>query len=214
MPSFHYAVRITRSYEYLQRMISHFATRCDKILAYEHCGSLTEKVHCHLLMVNCVLPADTLKKQVKTLGGAVLKGNGDWSFKTKDKKYGPVTDSPEYVSYMSKGMHDAKYNKGYTPEYLSECKKNWVDTSKTSKLRLEYNAFVRTLQDIDIPQHLTISASGTSYPGFDIIKNRALTFAYHTYDMICPQSMQMMKSLTLTYCYERKIDYDAKYLWK
>jgi len=214
MPSFNYAVRITRSYDYCQRMVAHWATRCDKILAYEHVGTTTEKIHIHLLIINSVLPVDTLKKQVKTLGASIFKGNGDWSFKTKDAKYGPVTDSQDYVTYMTKGTHDPKYNKGYEPEYLAECKKNWVDNTKTSKLRLEYNAFVRTLQDIEIPKHLSISVSGTVYPGFDIVKNRALRFAYQTYDMICPQSMQMMKSLTLTYCYEREIDYDHKYLWK
>jgi len=189
--------------------------QCDKMVVYEHEGSVTEKVHIHILMINSAYPVDTLKKQVKTMGAAVFKGNGDWSFKTKDKKYGPVSDSQDYVTYMTKGIHEPKYNKGYLSEYIDECKKQWVDKSKTSKLRLDYNAFCRTLQDLIIPKNPMPTPSGMSYEGFDTVKRNALKFAYSAHDnMISPQALQMMKSLTLTYCYENHVVFDKNYLWK
>ena len=48
----HYAVRITHSYEVAKPIVHLWAMKCEKILAYEHLGERTGKIHIHLLLVN------------------------------------------------------------------------------------------------------------------------------------------------------------------
>lgn len=101
-----YFVRITRSFSDLSGLVHTWAARADKMVVYEHCGDETEKVHIHMVIIN----PDVTKKQLKNLVPTYnLKGNGDWSFKNYDG------DDTAMV-YMTKGVLDPKYMKGYTVE--------------------------------------------------------------------------------------------------
>lgn len=126
-----YAIRFTESYETIKTTVSDWSLKSEKVLCYQHTGSKTEKVHCHLLLVGCSITPDQLKNLGKS-HGLSGKGNGYWSFKTsfKDKSTGakfPITDEtiPKYICYMSKGIYDPLFNKGYEPDFLVDCKSKW-----------------------------------------------------------------------------------------
>ena len=59
----HYAVRITHSYEVAKPIVHLWAMKCEKILAYEHLGERTGKIHIHLLLVNTSVD----KKQLRNI---------------------------------------------------------------------------------------------------------------------------------------------------
>jgi len=114
-----YMVRLTHSYETAKTVVGLWAMRCDKILAYEHLGTKTGKVHIHLSL----LGTNVDKKQLRNIAsGAQLPVSGnEWcSFKVWDRK-------DEYITYMSKGHLDPLYNKGYAPEFIQQCKDKWVE---------------------------------------------------------------------------------------
>lgn len=213
-----YAVRITRSYDICQRAIAAWALKCDKILAYEHTGTVTEKVHVHLIMIGVTCTVDTLHNIARPLGLATLKGNGDWSFKTKDKKYGPVTDSPKYITYMTKGNLEPRYNKGYTQAELDEAKASWVNKDTTSLQRREYLAWAQTVCAKDLIEEFNkMSSRATDKLGYELmgfVRGKVLQKAYQKYGLLSPGAMSMVKTWTLTYCYENAIPVDSKYMWK
>jgi len=114
-----YMVRLTHSYEVAQRVVGLWAMRCDKLLAYEHVGSKTGKVHIHLSL----LGTNVDKKQLRNIANETklpVSGNEWCSFKAWDRK-------DEYITYMSKGQLDPKYNKGYAEEFIKQCKDKWVE---------------------------------------------------------------------------------------
>ena len=58
----HYAVRITHSYEVAKPIVHLWAMKCEKILAYEHLGERTGKIHIHLLLVNTSVDKKAIEK--------------------------------------------------------------------------------------------------------------------------------------------------------
>lgn len=118
------------------------------MLVYEHKGSKTEKVHIHALLMGCNCDAERLKQICKEHGVTSLKGNAAWSFKTKHKELGSVTEDTKdgYVTYMSKGQLMPLYNKGFTDEYLIDMRDRWVDPKEyLSKDERLYSEFEKTL---------------------------------------------------------------------
>lgn len=90
---------------------------------YEHVGSVTEKVHIHMIIEEC----DTGKKWLRELGsrhGINLKGNKNCSFKEYD-------GNKTAIVYMTKGINDPKFNKGYSLEDIALWKSQWVDKPKS-----------------------------------------------------------------------------------
>lgn len=130
-------VRITRSYDELVSLVSAWALKCDKIIVYEHIGEETEKVHVHILMNNMSTSWDNCKKIAKSLGFS-FNGNEDWC---KTKKY--VYNAKETIKYMSKGVLEPKYNKGYTSEEVLEAKESWrPEEPARTKDQVLYQKFV------------------------------------------------------------------------
>lgn len=114
----HYAVRITHSYEVAKPIVHLWAMKCEKLLAYEHLGERTGKIHIHLLLVNTSVD----KKQLRNIASTTkipVSGNEWMSFKVAD-----LNDT--YITYMSKGSIDPSYNKGYEAHYIDACKQRWV----------------------------------------------------------------------------------------
>lgn len=205
-----YAVRIARSYALVERAVHAIALRCDKVLAYEHVGSATEKVHVHLMLVGVRCDEDTLKNDCKRNGLATLKGNGDWSFKTKDKKYGDVEDSPKYITYMTKGVHDPKYNKGYTDDELKEAKESWVPPSKQKSKASKYYYEFELVMPKDLPQPQVIMSGGVSkvigeYDAFNLVRSRAFAFCMEKFDLQTQACKQTIQMLYRTYCYKHNV---------
>ena len=62
----HYAVRITHSYEVAKPIVHLWAMKCEKILAYEHLGERTGKIHIHLLLVNTSVDRKQLRNIAAT----------------------------------------------------------------------------------------------------------------------------------------------------
>lgn len=156
-------VRITRSYEFLQRIIGAWALKCDKIIVYEHCGEETEKIHVHVLMSGMVDTWDNFKKIAKRLlpFGEDLNGNNDWSFKKK-YEYRPK----DTIKYMSKGNLQPKYNKGYTQEEVDAARESWVEQQPA-----------RT-KDQELYQKFVDSNEGCEYWEYDTLKQAAKRFAF------------------------------------
>lgn len=136
----HYAVRITHSYSVAQSVAHVWALRADKVLVYEHSketNTARDKTHIHMLLVNTSIDKKQLRNIAKETN-VPTKGNENMSFKMAEQ---PFT---KYITYMSKGVLQPKYNKGFTPEELEEYRLLWVEPnvyvkeSVWSKLYEEY----------------------------------------------------------------------------
>lgn len=125
----HYAVRVTHSWLQAQSVAHTWALRADKVLVYEHSQetkTARDKTHIHMLLVNTSID----KKQLRNLAketNVPTKGNENMSFKMAEE---PFT---KYITYMSKGVLQPKYNKGFTPEELEEYRLLWVDPNEYKK---------------------------------------------------------------------------------
>lgn len=103
------------------------------MLVYEHVGSVTEKVHIHLVIVE----ADTGKKWLRELGsrhGINLKGNKFCSFKEFD-------GNETAMVYMTKGVYEPSFNKGFDPADIARWKSQWVDKPKSRDAMIYEHAF-------------------------------------------------------------------------
>lgn len=203
-----YAVRITRSYEACSAYVAKLAMRCDKVLVYEHVGSSTEKVHVHMMLVGVRGDKKTLKNDAKGTALATLKGNADWSFKTKDAKYGDVTDSPQYITYMTKGIHEPKYNKGYTTEEVAACKAAYVSHDGKTKDEKEYKAFEERLRGEDISKdkyELINNKMVETYPGFNMVRKAAIAYAIAKTKVLNIKCKNMAQMLYNTYCWLHEV---------
>ena len=118
----HYAVRVTHSFLQARPIVHEWAMRADKVLVYEHSkdtNTARDKTHIHMLLVNTSID----KKQLRNIAGATgvpVKGNEHMSFKMAEEPFGT------YITYMTKGVLDASYNKGFTPEELAQYKHDWI----------------------------------------------------------------------------------------
>lgn len=125
----HYAVRVTYSWAQAQTIAHLWALRADKVLVYEHSKATftaKNKTHIHMLLVNTSVD----KKQLRNIAKetvVLVKGNENMSFKTAEEPFG------KYITYMTKGLLQPVYNKGFTPEELEECRLAWVDPNEYVK---------------------------------------------------------------------------------
>lgn len=78
-----YAVRVFLPKENLRQLVGAWALKSSRLVAYEHTGSKTGKVHTHLLLLGVIDSKNNLKAMAKTMGYE-LKGNRDWSWKSAD----------------------------------------------------------------------------------------------------------------------------------
>jgi len=113
-----YAVRITHSYDTIKSLVDVWAEKCEKVAVYQHTGSETEKVHCHLVLLNSAVAKDQLKNFAKKLS-VPLTGNQLCSFKKYD---GNVTA----LVYMTKGNLVPSFLKSWSLEDSDSWKKKWV----------------------------------------------------------------------------------------
>jgi len=118
--------RITRPYTDLVRIFSNWTEVSDQVLVYEHPAGVSrrtgkaQKIHCHVLIQGCLIGEEALKKRIKNM--IQLSGNADWSWTKKE-----YSDPKKYITYMTKGIYQPKYNKGYDPEELEACRDHWVE---------------------------------------------------------------------------------------
>lgn len=137
-----YAVRITRTYEQLQEIVVKMVNACKNVVCYEHpADNEVKRTHCHFLLVECNVSTDTLKNWIKKQCGDVDKT--DWSFKSARQTLEEMTT---YMTYMSKGRYDPRFNNLVAPDVIEELKGKWVNPEDV-KLKLKEGKLVRDIDD-------------------------------------------------------------------
>lgn len=200
-----YAVRITASYDAYKKILSLWSLKVGKLVVYEHIGDKTEKTHIHLLIMDSSVDAERLK-QIAKANGSDVSGNAGWSFKTKHKHHGPLTEATQgrYITYMTKGIHEPKYFSGVTAEYLEERKAAWINYQKgdkpLSKDREIYDKFVGFVGR----ENITNS---------DVLRRQAIRYAFDSYGVINRAALTMAGMLFRTHCYmeEWSLEKDRKF---
>lgn len=126
-------IRATYSYADLQPLILIWSPLCEKMAIYEHIGEETEKIHCHIALVNAKIG----KKQLMNKAAKAMpkwSGNETYSCKAMDDGF-----DRQYV-YMTKGIYEPSYLLGFTQADADLWKSKWVHNSEaTSVDELHYN---------------------------------------------------------------------------
>lgn len=194
--------------------------KADKLLCYEHTGEETNKDHVHLLMIRVSCDPERLKQIAK---GILECGSGNefWTFKKKTKAHGEVTEekSSRYITYMSKGIHKPKYNKGYEEDHLENLRLQWQDNleepTRDAKL---CSAFEERVYQYSLnPVNAREFAEGTTifrHDMGDCVAKLARSWAFANNDRIWNvRTATDAKMVFLTYCMRYNIDIpkDIKY---
>lgn len=119
------AFRITRSYDQLTEFITKLANSSKQLIVYEHEAS---RVHIHGLVSECKVGKETLKNWIKDALDCKQFPKSDWSFITQDKQGNLVGDN--FITYMSKGVLQPRFNKGYTDSLVEQYRLQWKPVSK------------------------------------------------------------------------------------
>lgn len=210
---FNFAVRITLPFSDVSGAVRSWAMKADKLLCYEHTD--TDTLHCHLLMLNTSVDAEALKVIAKKVG-VDGKGNQFWSFKTKSKRTGPVSEltAGRYITYMSKGRFDPKYVKDFDQEYLLDMKAAWEDNAEPiSKEQELYDEFEGVVIDYcrEHPQDVRTGTYILHWSKADVLVALARRHAFAKAARIWNvRTASMAKSFFLTYCMREEIRIDEK----
>jgi len=193
-----YFVRITHPYETLAPMVSLWAMRCEKLVVYEHTGSKTEKVHCHIL----VLGSNTQKKQLRNIGSQIvdLKGNENCSFKECISWETPVV-------YMTKGNLAPSYLKGFTEAEAIQWSKKWVPRAEFTKPNKELELYLNIMEDENAP--LEISAEDKVNEEFaafrKVVRHARKWIFFANQDVWNGKCLSQYKMCVYTYCMRHQI---------
>jgi len=200
MPPRDLAVRLRASYESLVSTVSDWSLLCKNIICYEH--PEPNNIHCHLLLTDVYCTDQTLKNTMWS-HGVSCKGSGQLSFKdsfkdpkTKLKMEINHETIPKYITYMSKGKYEPKFNRGYEDTH-SIYKGNWVvyhNNSPSELLRLEFEQFVQGL------------LGGKHYTCVKDVCSAAHVFLMNKYRSHTPQMRKAQSTLIDDYCYYQKIE--------
>lgn len=140
----HYAIRISRSYQDISGSIIKMAELSDKSVWYEHpTDDFVSRTHVHGLLLSSSIKTDTVKNWIKKELGVTEFNKSDWAFsnsfalKTGGKILITLDNYTKYITYMSKGIYDPKYNKGFSEDFIIGCKNGWVEPVKQPQLTPE-----------------------------------------------------------------------------
>jgi len=120
------AFRISKTYDDLLPFVERLSQKCSRLIVYEHNESA--RIHIHGLVADCEISTDTLKNYVKSSLNVTTFPKSDWSFITQDKQGNSVNDS--FITYMSKGVLQFRFNKGYTTESIEQYRMSWKPIAK------------------------------------------------------------------------------------
>lgn len=126
-----YAIRITNTAEELRPFWERLSGQCLRIIAYEHLDGA--RPHCHAYVVGATVSTDTMKNWIKSILQVKTYPKSDWAFATKTKDNRPLDDG--FIIYMSKGMYEPVYVKGFDPEEVEKHKGKWMDYHKKMRER-------------------------------------------------------------------------------
>lgn len=221
-----YFVRITHPYASLAALVGAWALRCEKLVAYEHTGTQTEKVHVHLL----ILGSSICSKQLRNIGKMYvnLKGNELCTIKECVTWEQPVV-------YMTKGKLDASYAMGFTKDQLDELKAKWVEPKRYEKKSVNQQ-FYESWEASDWKQLRNAIHAATELQRkrlaetdafgrdsalvneepveFQAIKkyfrNYVFTNNHHIWDQ---QAVNKYKMMVMTYCFRNDVSISSKTEW-
>jgi len=126
-----FAFRITSAYDVIQESLKEMidSLECSKVAIYQHdADDEVKRTHIHGLLMGCNRGEDTIRNKF-------FKGKYDASdyelkqkYKVKEglekiKRSYPVDD--KYIIYMSKGVYESVFFKGYIQEELDMYKSLW-----------------------------------------------------------------------------------------
>jgi len=94
--------------------------------------------------MGCEVKNEQCKRDFRKQTTTALKGNALWAwtmgpFTTPETVPDDQDDQTQMIKYMSKGIHDPKYNKGYTQEYIDHCRSLWISDADFKKSAKEKN---------------------------------------------------------------------------
>jgi len=124
-----YFVRITHAWDKITNLVGVWALQSEKLVAYEHVGEKTEKVHCHILIMGSVVA----KKQLRNIAADMLginsvKGQENMAFRQCDSNW------KVSLPYMTKGKFDPKYLHGFSEAEALVWKSQWVPPAEYTKV--------------------------------------------------------------------------------
>jgi len=116
------AIRVSRSFEELRSVIEKLDAR--RVVVYQHdSDEEVSRTHIHILVQDCNVEKLTFKRRIEALVGKVAAS--DWSFKATDDNVG------KYITYMSKGVLQPVYQRGYTDDEVAKFRASWVTHEKS-----------------------------------------------------------------------------------
>lgn len=128
-------VRITVDYERVKDFLQRLSDDADKLIVYQHDAS---RVHIHFYIVNVRIKPDAIKTRFKKFMGINEWPRTDWSFES-------ATDDG-CIRYMSKGIFDPVYNKGFDLDRIAELKSSWVDKGKVKQTKDTITQYVMSME--------------------------------------------------------------------
>jgi len=124
---FSHAIRVTLPYADCSGIISLWADRSSRAIAYQHTADEeVSKTHVHLALWGCEVKAEALKRMWPEAPG---KGNEFWAW----KELGLLDNAGKYLTYMSKGKLAPKYLKNISEDRVEKSRQAWVDPVKDDK---------------------------------------------------------------------------------
>lgn len=124
------AFRVTVSYDSVVKFVDKLSDHSEKLIIYEHDAS---RIHIHGLVTDCKVSTDTLKNWIKNALNVTKFSKSDWSFITQTKQGDPVDDN--FITYMSKGILQPRFVKGYTDDVIEQFKSNWKPITPKTKVQ-------------------------------------------------------------------------------
>jgi len=135
----HYAIRISREYIDISGTINKMSELSEMSVWYEHpADEDVSRTHVHGLLMSSSINTDSVKNWIKKELNLKTFDRSDWVFSTtytsKKIKYSITMESyPKYITYMTKGIFQPKFNKGFDPEFLEQRRLLWVEPSMNDK---------------------------------------------------------------------------------
>lgn len=121
-------IRLTREWAVLKDFIENVC--CSRIAVYEHTADEeVKRTHIHFYIDDYPNTIEGFKKSLKKHLQTTSYDRSDWSFQEKHDG-SPVNSG--CITYMTKGVLDPVFQKGFTQEELNTFKEQWVERPQRS----------------------------------------------------------------------------------
>lgn len=132
------AIRVSKGFQDVPGFVAALAAQSKSLIIYQHeADDDVSRTHIHALCDSPSCSTDSMKNWIKKDLHVTAYPKSDWAFTTvqSDKKT-PVDIN--YITYMSKGILDPMYNKGFTQADIDRLKSNWIEHPKVKEKAVLY----------------------------------------------------------------------------